>query len=129
MHGDRKLVSRIEKVNLAISGLVVIGGMAFGSLEVALGILTGALVMVLSFQAMKWQVDRFFRKPPRSSSWIGIFIRYYMRFFATIVAVLTIILYRLVDPVAFLIGLSVVMMSIVSVGIWQALNIWIREER
>lgn len=126
---DEKLLHRVELVNVLFLVLGTILGWALGSWRFAGGILLGGLIATLSFQAMKWQVRRAFRDPRRLPGKGGLLLRYYVRFFATAFAVLTVVYYGWVDLIGFLVGLSVVMLAIVSVGMQEVLILLIKGER
>ncbi len=125
---DERLLERIERVNYLLWALAVIGGWLLGSLPVAGGILLGGAIMTASFQTMKWQIRRAFKRAETPSK-RALFLRYYVRFFATAFLVLLVVYYRWVDLVAFLIGLSVVMLAIVWVGMQEAVIMMIKGGR
>lgn len=84
--------------------------------DFAIGVLLGALISSLSFQILKWQLRRAFQTPGVTPRKGGVFFSYYLRFLGTLFLVFLAIYYRWAEPVPFVIGLSVVVLSILMVG-------------
>lgn len=126
---DDKLLHRIEITNLVLTVLVPLGTAVFFSWPLAGGVLLGAVVMTTSFATMKWQIRKALRVPGTTPSKGVLFGKYYLRFLATLFVVFTVIWYQWVHPVAFLIGLSLVMVSIIGVGIQQFVAMFRRGDR
>ncbi len=126
---DERLFRRIEIVNVILLLIAVFCAGMWFSKKQFLGVLLGGLTVTASFQVMKWQVRRAFRDRRRLPTKRGLFVKYYLRFLGTLFLVFTIIYYGWVDPIAFLVGLSVVMMSIVVVGVQEALKMTLKGER
>lgn len=87
----------------------------------AFGVFLGGVIATLSFQALKWQLKRAFQHPDRVPHKGGLFISYYLRFLATLFVVFTVIYYGWVNPIAFVVGLSLVILSISMVGVREFL--------
>ena len=126
---DDKLLRRIEITNLVLTVLVPLGTAAFFSWPLAGGVLLGAVVMTTSFEAMKWQLHKALRDPGAAPSKGAIFGKYYVRFLVTLFVVFTVVWYQWVHPIAFLVGLSLVMVSIIGVGIQQFVVMFRRGDR
>jgi len=65
---------------------------------------------------LKWQLRRAFQRPGRLPTKAGLFVSYYVRFLATLFVIFLVIYYGWATPVPFLVGLSVMVLSIVLVG-------------
>ena len=126
---DDKLLRRIEITNLVLTVLVPLGTAVFFSWPLAAGVLLGAVVMTASFTTMKWQLHKALRVPGATPSKGALFGKYYVRFLVTVFVVFTVIWYQWVHPIAFLIGLSLVMVSIIGVGIQQFVVMFRRGDR
>ncbi len=116
---DDRLLHRIETTNLVLMVVVPLGVAVFFSWQMAAGVLLGAVIMAVNFQVLKWQLRKAFGTPGRVPGKGALFGKYYLRFLATVFVVFTVIYYQWVHPIAFLLGLSLVMVSIIGVGIQQ----------
>ncbi len=111
-----ELLRRVELYNLIfmvffpLTAWVLVSG-AFG-----FGVLLGAIISTLSFQILKWQLRRAFETPGRMPQKGGVFFGYYARFLGTLFLVFVAVYYRWAEPIPFLVGLSVVVLSILVVG-------------
>ncbi|HQN19148.1 MAG TPA: ATP synthase subunit I [Syntrophobacteraceae bacterium] len=113
---EEKLVRRIEIVNVVLLVVLPLGAWLLLSPEIALGVFLGAGIVTLSFRVLKWQLDKAFRTPGRLPQKGRVFVAYYLRYVATLFLVFVVIYYGWADPIAFLVGLSVVVMSILVGG-------------
>jgi F0F1-type ATP synthase assembly protein I len=111
------LLRRIELVYWVL--LLVFTGAAviWFSWKTALGVLLGGGIVIISFQVLKWQLRRALQRPGKVPSKAALFISYYIRFLATLVLVFFVLYLGLATPFPFLVGLSVVVLSIVLVGV------------
>jgi hypothetical protein len=126
---DEKLLRRIEWVNGLVTLVATMGAGLFFSWGMAGGVLLGAAIMAGSFQTLKWQLRRAFRNPLTAPGKGALFAKYYTRFAATVFLVFTVMYYEWVDPIAFLVGLSLVMVSIVFVGLEQMVIMLLKGDR
>ncbi|MEJ5348751.1 MAG: ATP synthase subunit I [Desulfosoma sp.] len=126
---DDKLVRRIQLVNVILLFFAVLSAAILFSAREALGVLLGGATVTASFHVMKWQMRRAFRYPGQPPSKGALFVKYYLRFLGTVFVVFTVLYEGWVDPPAFLVGLSVVMVSIVLVAIHEAAKMVMRGER
>jgi hypothetical protein len=126
---DEKLLRRIEWTNGVLITVVTLGAALLFSWRIAGGVLLGAALMTLSFQVLKWQLQQAFKAPPAVPSKGVLFVKYYLRFLTTVFVVFTVIYYEWVNPIAFLVGLSLVMVSIVCVGIQEFVVMLLRGDR
>jgi hypothetical protein len=113
---DEKLLRRIEWTNGVVLILLTLGGWFFGSTRAAISIFLGGGIVTLSFQILKWQLRAAFKNPGRIPSKAGLFVSYYLRFLGTLFVIFVVMYYGWVDPIPFLVGLSVVALSVVVVG-------------
>jgi hypothetical protein len=109
---EEKLLRRIEVVNVILMGLLPIGGWVLVSADAALGVFLGAAIVTASFRVLKWQLNKAFRTPGKLPQKGRVFASYYLRYVATLLLVFVVMYFGWADPIAFLVGLSVVVMSI-----------------
>jgi hypothetical protein len=109
---EEKLLRRIELVNVILMGLLPLGGWALVSADAALGVFLGAAIVTASFRVLKWQLNKAFRTPGKLPQKGRVFASYYLRYVATLLLVFVVMYCGWADPIAFLVGLSVVVLSI-----------------
>jgi hypothetical protein len=126
---DEKLLQRIEWTNGVLVVVTTLNAGLFFSWQIAGGVLLGAGLMTLSFKVLKWQLRKAFREPGHIPRKGPLFAKYYVRFLATVFLVFTVIYYDWVNPIAFLVGLSLVMVSIVYVGMEQFVIMLLKGDR
>ena len=113
---NEKLLRRIEYANGALLVAASLGAWGLFSAKIALGVFLGGVIASLSFQGLKWQLKRAFQTPGKVPVKGGLFISYYLRFLVTLFVVFTVIYYDWVNPIALVVGLSLVVLSIAMVG-------------
>ena len=113
---NEKLLRRIEWTTVILLAVLMLGAWLFFSAKMALGVLQGGIISTLSFQVLKWQLQRAFNKPTNVPTKAGLFASYYLRYLGTLFLVFTVMYYGWANPIAFLVGLSIVMWSIFIVG-------------
>ncbi|NTU48377.1 MAG: ATP synthase subunit I [Syntrophobacteraceae bacterium] len=114
--GTDRLVKRIEISTCILLGVTTgAAGLLFDA-SAAVGVFLGGMIVALSFQVLKWQLLRAFLTPGRLPQKGRVFLSYYLRFLATLLSVFLVIHFGWADPVAFVVGLSVVVLSILVVG-------------
>jgi len=113
---EENLLRRIELVNVILMGLLPIGAWVFLSAKMALGVFLGAAIVTLSFRVLKWQLNKAFKTPGKLPQKGRVFASYYLRYLATLFFVFVVMYYGWADPIAFLVGLSVVVLSILVGG-------------
>jgi hypothetical protein len=126
---DEKLLQRIEWTNWILVVVTTLSAGLFFSWRIAGGVLLGAGLMTISFQVLKWQLRKAFKQPGTVPGKGALFAKYYVRFLATVFLVFTVIYYDWVNPIAFLVGLSLVMVSIVYVGMEQFVIMLLKGDR
>ena len=109
---EEQLLRRIEGVNVILMGLLPLGAWVLVSAKTALGVFLGAAIVTLSFRVLKWQLNKAFRTPGKLPQKGRVFASYYLRYVGTLFLVFVVMYYGWADPIAFLIGLSVVVLSI-----------------
>lgn len=109
---EEKLLQRIELVNIILMGLLPLGGWLLVSGETAVGVFLGAAIVTASFRVLKWQLNKAFRTPGKLPQKGRVFASYYLRYLATLFLVFGVMYFGWADPIAFLVGLSVVVLSI-----------------
>jgi hypothetical protein len=113
---SEKLLRRIEWVNGFLLAVMTLGAWALFSIQMAVGVFLGGAIATASFQVLKWQLGRAFGTPGKIPSKGGLFASYYLRFLGTLFLVFVVMYYGWADPIAFVVGLSVVILSVVLVG-------------
>lgn len=111
-----KLVARIERVSYAFWVLFTLGAWGYFSARMALGVFLGGAIAVTSFQVLKRQLRKALMTPGRVPQKGGVLASYYLRFFATLFFVFVVMYYGWANPIALLVGLSVIVISILLVG-------------
>ncbi len=114
--GTDRLVKRIEISTCIL--LVITTGAAWVLFDAsaASGVFLGGVIVILSFHVLKWQLRKAFMTPGRIPQKGRVFVSYYLRFLATLLSVFLVIHFGWADPVAFVVGLSVVVLSVLVVG-------------
>lgn len=113
---SEELLKRVELYNLLFMISFPLVALVLASWVFAVGVLLGAIISTLSFQILKWQLRRMFETPGRVPQKGGVFFSYYIRFLGTLFVVFLVIYYRWAEPIPFVVGLSVVVLSIFVVG-------------
>jgi len=120
------LLRRIEWVSGALLFLATLGAAILFSLLMAAGVLLGGAIAITSFQLLKWQLRRAFR-PGRLPGKAGLFASYYARFLAIFFIVFVVLYYGWAEPISFLVGLSVMVLSIVLVGGFELISMAVKK--
>ncbi|NLI82526.1 MAG: ATP synthase subunit I [Deltaproteobacteria bacterium] len=110
------VVRRVERLSLLLLAAGVLGGWAGFGLNEALGVLLGGLIAISSFQVLKWQLHKTLGNPARTPRKGRLFFSYYLRFIVTLVLVFLVIYFGWANPVFFLVGFSVIVISVMAVG-------------
>ena len=113
------LLRRIELASAILLLVFTSAALVWFSWKAASGVLLGGSIVIVSFQVLKWQLRRALQKPGKLPSKAGLFVSYYLRFLATLVLVFFALYLRLATPVPFLVGLSIMVLSIVVVGVFE----------
>lgn len=118
---DEELVKRVERMNAILLVVLTLGGGILFSFRAALGVLMGGAISIVSFRVLKWQLRRAFLGGGGPPSRGGLLAAYYLRFLGVVFVIFTIVYYGWVHPIALLVGLSVVVISILGVGVQEFL--------
>ncbi len=123
-----KLLKRVELLTRIIFVFLVLAGFIFGNSRVGLSIFVGGILIVANFEILKRQINRALEKRGKVPSKFGLFAKYYARFLVLAVIVLILIKKGLVHPVWLLVGLSSVMLGIMSVAMGEFVKIFLKGE-
>lgn len=92
---------------LAVAGVV---GISRFSLEVALGLIAGGLIVTINFHLLAKTLKKSLT-PPNTASVKSVLIKYYIRFIITAIIIYFLMAFKLVNPFGLIIGLSIVVAS------------------
>ncbi len=113
---NERLVRRIEWVSGILLTVLTLGAWRLFSQQAAVGVFLGCAIAIASFEVLKWQLRRAFLTPGKLPSKAGLFASYYIRFLATLFLVFVVIYFGWATPIPFVVGLSVMVLSIGLVG-------------
>lgn len=113
--GD-KLLRRIEWTSYSLLTLMTLGAWGMYSARMASGVLLGAAISIASFQILKRQLTKAFHNPAKMPGKGKLFFGYYLRFLGALFLVFVVLYYGLANPIAFVIGLSVMVISVLLIG-------------
>lgn len=116
---SEKLLQRIELASAVLLLAFTAASLLWFSLKCAAGVFLGGSIVILSFQVLKWQLKRALMTPGRLPSKAGLFVTYYIRFLATLFMVFLVLYLGLATPFPFLVGLSVMVLSMILVGAFE----------
>jgi F0F1-type ATP synthase assembly protein I len=116
---SEKLLQRIELASAILLLAFTAAALVWFSWKCALGVFLGGGIVILSFQVLKWQLRRALLVPGRLPSKAALFVGYYIRFLATLFLVFLVLYLGLATPFPFLIGLSVMVLSMILVGAFE----------
>jgi len=80
-----------------------------------------------SFQVLKWQLRRAFQRPGKLPGKAGLFAFYYVRYLVVLFVVFVVLYYGWADPIPFLVGLSVMVLSITLVGGFEFISMAVKK--
>ena len=113
------LLLRIEAVSAILLFVFTFGALVWFSRKIALDILLGGGIVIVSFQVLKRQLRRVLQNPNKLPRRAGMFFGYYVRYVATLLLIFFVLYLRLATPIPFLVGLSIMVLSIVMVGVFE----------
>ncbi len=116
---SEKLLWRIELASAILLPAFTAAALVWCSWKFAAGVLLGGGIVILSFQVLKWQLRRAIQKPGGLPTKAGLFLSYYLRFLGTLFLVFLVLYLGLATPLPFLIGLSVMVLSMILVGAFE----------
>jgi len=97
------------------------------SSSLTLGIILGGLVIICNFNILQHTIHRAFSPEGIMTGKIAVILKYYMRLLALGIIIYVLITRGWVDPIGLGIGLSTVVISIVSFGISRAWKTYSKE--
>lgn len=124
---DESLLRRIERTNVVLLVFATLAAWAGFSYQIAFGVFLGGVIATASFQLLKWQLRRAFQSPGKVPHKGGLFASYYLRFLAVVFVIYTVIYYGWANPIALVVGLSLVVLSIVLAGVHEILLMQVRK--
>jgi hypothetical protein len=124
---DERLLRRIESVNVILMVLLPVGAWVLLSANMALGVFLGAAIATSSFRVLKWQLHKAFKTPGKVPGRGRLLASYYLRYVGTFFLVFVVMYYGWADPIAFLVGLSVVVLSILVGGGLEVLALFAKK--
>lgn len=111
-----ELLRRIEWVGGGVWLLLTFAAWAGFSGSAALSVFLGGGIVIASFEVLKWQLKRALMREGSVPTKGGLFFAYYLRYLGTLLFIFLVISFGWVEPIAFLVGLSTVVISIFMVG-------------
>ncbi len=123
-----KLLKRVELFTRIIFTLLVLVGFLVGNVRIGSSIFCGGLLIVANFEILKRQLNKAFNRKGQVPSKVGLFIKYYARFLVLAVIILLLVKKDLVHPFWLLVGLSSVMLGIMSVAVGEFVKIFLKGE-
>ncbi len=110
------LLVRIQGISGVLLLTMSVCAWVFFSVQAALSVFLGGGIVILSFQALKWQLRRAWMRagPPSSKGWL--LFSYYLRYLGTLFLVFLFVYVGWVHPLGFLVGLSTMVLSVIIVG-------------
>lgn len=124
---NESLLRRIERINVVSLVFATLGAWAGFSYRIAFGVFLGGIIATASFQILKWQLRRAFQSRGKIPHKGGFFVSYYLRFLAIVFVIYTVIYYQWANPIALLVGLSLVVLSITLAGVHEILLMQVRK--
>jgi hypothetical protein len=106
----QRILKFINHANWLLLIAASIAGLACFPSGVALGILSGGLIVTINFHLLARTLKKAFQ-PPHITSIKGPLIKYYVRFIITGIIIFILIRTNSVDPIGLIAGLSVVVAS------------------
>ncbi len=88
--------------------------------SLTLGIILGGLVIIINFNILQHTIHKAFSPEGVMTGKMAVIFKYYMRLLALGIIIYVLITHGWVDPIGLAIGLSTVVLSIVSFGISRA---------
>lgn len=117
---DEALIKRIEHFNWILFALLTSGGFAFSSPKFALGISVGGVLAIGNFFLMKRNLGRALDTRTGGGSRFLYLLKYCLRFAALGSIIALLLIKGWVSPFGMLLGLSIIVIGIVSVGLNEA---------
>ena len=110
------LLRRIEWTNTVLVIVSVAGAWVLYTARIAFDVFLGGVIVTASFQTLKWQLNKAFRDPTKIPGKGKIYLSYYLRFAVVLFLVFVVMHYGWANPIAFVVGLSSIAISILLIG-------------
>jgi len=110
------LLRRIEWTNGFVLFLAISGAWVLYSARIAFDVFLGGAIVTASFQTLKWQLGKAFLDPAKVPTKGRIYLSYYLRFAVVLLLVFVVMHYGWANPIAFVVGLSGIAISILLIG-------------
>lgn len=110
------LLRRIELTNGVVLSVAIAGAWVLYSARIAFDVFLGGAIVTVSFQTLKWQLNKAFQDPSKIPSKGKIYFSYYLRFGIVLFLVFVVMHYGWANPIAFVVGLSGIAISILLIG-------------
>ena len=109
--------------------LLIISSISFFvmSHSLTLGIILGGMVIIINFNILQHTIHKAFSPEGVMTAKISIILKYYMRLLALGIIIYVLVTQGWVDPIGLAVGLSTVVISIVSYGITRARHNYSKE--
>lgn len=111
MNVQQRILSFVTRTNWFLFTLTSLLGLINLPVDVALGIISGGLIVTVNFHLLSRTLKKSFR-PDHLSTRNAILTKYYIRFIISGIIIFALISRHVVDPLGLLLGLSVVVVSI-----------------
>jgi hypothetical protein len=112
---EEKLIDRVFRWNWPVLGLFLAVSLVLWNFSISLGVLAGGLLALANFHFLHRSLKKQFQAGNRPSI-MGVVGRSYLRFAATGVIILVLFVFNLVNPIALIVGLSVVVLNLTLSG-------------
>lgn len=105
------IVRSLKRNNFILLGLMIVLSLALMPLEFSWSVAIGGAIVLINFQLLSRTVSRVltpgYSRPTRT-----VLLRYYLRLTLTAAVIFCLVMFRLVDPIGLLVGLSVVVLNV-----------------
>ncbi len=126
MQIERRLVRYITLTNWVLLALAGMLGFALASPAFAKGILFGGLIVTVNFHLLARTLKRSL-KPPHLASPNVIIAKYYIRFIVSGIIIFLLITQQVVNPLGLVVGLSIVVLSMMSAAVLEMTKLKVKE--
>lgn len=126
MQVEQQIVNFVSRANWVLLAGATAAGAMLASLDFALGIFSGGLIVTVNFHLLARTLQRAL-KPPHVASHNAVLAKYYVRFIVSGFVIFLLIAGGVVNPLGLVIGLSVVVMSIILATIREVKKIIFKE--
>lgn len=104
--------------NGVVFALLTGGALLWGSASAALSVVVGGVIALANFKLMQRAITKTLTPQARASLAMGsMLLKYYLRFAVTVLVLGVLISQGMVEPVGLLLGLSVVVITIITWGV------------